>query len=86
MTKRKLSWMTIAKKVLDKSAVQNISDGGGGQSALVMPCRGVGFSLWGSKAAAETWKGRLDRWGCCGGGHPWTHRIIDLSVVASFNN
>jgi hypothetical protein len=30
MTKRKQSWMTIAKKVLDKSAVQNIGDGGGG--------------------------------------------------------
>jgi len=54
MTKRKQSWMTIAKKVLDKSPVQNIGDGGGGQSALVMPCRSVGFSLWWSKAAAET--------------------------------
>ena len=50
MTKRKPSWETIAKKVLGKSAVQNIGDGSRGQFILVTPCRDVGFSLWKSKA------------------------------------
>lgn len=78
MTKRKPLWTTIARRLLGKTAAQNIGDGSDGHIALVTPCRGVDFSLWATREAAEKFKVRLGRWGCCGGCRPWTHYIVDL--------
>ena len=80
MKTRKTSWAKVAKQVLGKDAVLNIGDGSGGHIALVTPCGGqVDFSLWATREAAEKWKQRLDRGGCCGECWPKTHQIIDLS-------
>ena len=86
MKTRKQLWKTTAKRLLGKKAVQNIGGGSNGQFALVTPCRDqIDFSLWATREAAEKFKGRLDRVGCCGGCRPWTHYVVDLSEVAVSN-
>jgi hypothetical protein len=59
--------------VVDSSETTYREDGGseyrngsGRQFALMIPCRGIDFSL-GTREAAENWNGRLDRRGYCGG-------------------
>jgi hypothetical protein len=79
MTKRKPLWTKVARELLGKTAEKNIGDGSDGNFAIVTPCRGVGFSLWATREAAEKFKVRLDRRGCCGGCWPKTHYIVDLS-------
>lgn len=83
MSKSKRSWKTVARQVLGRKAAQNIGDGSNGQYALVTPCRGIDFSLWQTKEAAEKFKGKLDRGGCCGGCWPKTHYIVDLAQYGS---
>ena len=79
MTKRKQSWKTVAKRLFGKKASQTIGDGSDEQFTLVTPCRHqIDFSLWASREAAEKFKVRLDRRGCCGGCRRWTHYIVDL--------
>jgi hypothetical protein len=85
MTKHKPLWKTIARRLLGKTAAQNIGDGSDGHFALVTPCRGVDFSLWATCEAAEKFKCRLDRRGCCGGCWPKTHYIVDLSKTTLSN-
>ena len=82
MSVPKQSWNAIAKKVIGKGAVYH---GGDGQFAFVTPCREVHYSLWSSQEEADKCKAKVDRTGCCGGCHPWTHRLIDLSVVGTSN-
>jgi hypothetical protein len=83
MTTRKRSWKTVAKRVLGKTATQNIGDGSGGQFALVTPCRDqIDFSLWATREEAKKYKAKLKRGGCCGGCWPNSHYIIDLSEAA----
>src|SRR5262245_30929822 len=87
MTTRKQSWKTVARRVLGKQAVQNIGDGSEGQFALVTPCRNqIDFSLWASREAAEKFKGRLDRVGCCGECWPGTHYVVDLAGSTGHTN
>lgn len=81
MSKRK-RWKTVARRFFGKRAGITIGDGSDGQYAVVTPCRGVDFSLWQTKEAAEKFKGKLDRGGCCGGCSPKLHYIVDLASVA----
>jgi hypothetical protein len=80
MNTKKPSWVKVAKQVLGKKTIQHMGDGSGGQFALVTPCRNqVDFSLWATREAAEKWKAKLSRVGCCGGCWPGTHYIMDLA-------
>lgn len=83
--KRRTSCRTkVACQILGRKAVQNIGDGSEGQFALVTPCRNqVDFSLWANRKAAEKFKSRLDRIGCCGGCWPGSHYIMDLESTVS---
>ena len=75
------SWAKVARRVLGKRAVENIGDGSGGPFALVTPCMdGEDFSLWATREAAEKWKAKLGRVGCCGGCWPGTHYVVDLAA------
>ena len=79
MTQPRQPWGTIAKKVLGKEATEHGGGGSEGQFALVTPCRDqVDFSLWVTREAAEKFKRKLARRGCCGGCWPWTHYIVDV--------
>lgn len=81
MSKSKRSWKTVARRFFGKKAGITIGDGSNGQYALVTPYRGVDFSLWQTKEAAEKFKGKLDRGGCCGGCTPRKHYVVDLSTI-----